>query len=72
MIDPGTIQELLDKEPFDPFRIRMSDGQQYDVRDPSLVVTMEQTLFLALPNRDRFKLLSYQNMTSLESPLQPA
>jgi hypothetical protein len=72
MIDPGTIQELLNKEPFEPFRIRMNDGQHYDVTIPSLVVPMESTLFLAMPKRDRFKLLSYQNMSSIESPLQAA
>ena len=72
MIDPGTIQELLDKEPFDPFRIRMNDGQQYDVLNPALAVAMENTLFVAMPKRDRFKLISYQNIASIESPLQPA
>jgi hypothetical protein len=30
MIEPGDIQELLDKEPFQSFRIRMSDGLHYD------------------------------------------
>ena len=71
MIDPGTIQELLDKEPFDPFRIRMNDGQQLDVSNPALAVAMENTLFVAMPKRDRFKLISYQNISSIESPLQP-
>jgi hypothetical protein len=69
MIDPGTIQELLEKEPFEPFRIRMNDGQQYEVVNPALAVPMETTLFLAMPKRDRFKLLSYQNITSIEAPL---
>ena len=72
MIDPSVIQELLDKEPFNAFRVRMADGQHYDISDPSLVVAMVDTLFVALPKRDRFKLLSYQNITSIESPLQPA
>ncbi len=69
MIDPGTIQELLDKEPFEPFRIQMNNGQQYDVLNPALAVPMESTLFLAMPKRDRFKLLSYQNVSSVESPV---
>ena len=69
MIDPGTMQELLDKEPFEPFRIQMNNGQQYDVTNPALAVAMESTLFLAMPKRDRFKLLSYQNVSSVESPV---
>jgi hypothetical protein len=66
MIDPGDLQELLDKEPFEPFRIRMSDGNAYDVTKPELVVPMDTKLFLALGN-DRWKFLSYQNMTSVKS-----
>ncbi len=72
MIDPGTIQELLDKDPFEPFRIRLSDGLQFDVSNPALAVPMESILFLAMPKRDRFKLLSYQNITSVEAPLTAA
>ena len=66
MIDPADVQELLDKEPFEPFRIRMTDGNHYDVTNPDLAVAMESNLFLALP-KGRWKLLSYQNMTSIES-----
>ena len=72
MIDPGTIQELLDKDPFELFRIWISDGQQYVVSSPALAVPMESILFLAMPKRDRFKLLSYQNITSIEAPLTAA
>ncbi len=66
MIDPRTIQELLDKEPFEAFRIRMLDGNYYDVTNPSVVVSMNTKLFIALPE-DRWKFLSYQNMTSIEN-----
>lgn len=66
MIDPGVIQERLNREPFTPFRIRMADGKHYDVTNADLVVPMDTVLFIAMP-KDRFKFLSYQNMTSLES-----
>jgi hypothetical protein len=66
VIDPVDIQELLDREPFQPFRIRMSDGNAYEVTNPALVVPMETNLFIALP-RDRWKFLSYLNMTSVEN-----
>ncbi len=68
MIDPSDIQELLEKDPFSSFRIRMSDGKFYDIADASLVVAMENSLFMAFPKRDRWKILSYQNMTSIEVP----
>jgi hypothetical protein len=66
MIDPADIQELLDKDPYEPFRIRMTDGLMYDVVDASLAVAMESNMFLALP-KGRWKLLSYANMTSVEN-----
>ena len=65
MIDPTDIQELLDKDPFEWFRIRMNDGNHYDVIHPDLAVAMETNFFLALP-KGRWKLLSYLNMTSIE------
>ena len=66
MIDPADIQELLEREPFEPFRVRMADGNYYDVVHSELAVPMESKLFLALP-KDRWKFLSYANMTSIES-----
>jgi hypothetical protein len=66
MIDPADLQELLDREPFQPFRIRMADGKAYEVSNPDLAVAMDSMLFLALP-KDRWKFLSYVNMTSVEN-----
>ena len=42
------------------------------VTNPALAVPMKNNLFLAMPSRDRFKLLSYQNMTSIDAPLNAA
>jgi hypothetical protein len=68
MIDPSDIRALLESEPFASFRVCMSGGEFYDVVDASLAVAMENSLFMALPKRDRWKLLSYQNMMSIELP----
>lgn len=54
MFDPSDIQELLEREPFQPFRIRMEDGNSYPVTNLALVVPMESQLFIALP-KDRWK-----------------
>lgn len=66
MIDPADIQELLDKEPFERFLIRMNNGLTYEVVNPDLAVAMESNFFLALP-KGRWKLLSYFNMTSIKN-----
>src|SRR5207244_5639857 len=66
MIDPADIQKLLEKKPFEPFRVRMADGNYYDLTNPELVVGMEPDLFIELP-KGSWKFLSYPNMTIIES-----
>jgi hypothetical protein len=66
MIEPHDIRELLEKEPFEPFRILMSDGKTYDVTNPSMAVAMIGNFFIALP-RGRWKLLAYNNMSGVEN-----
>jgi hypothetical protein len=66
MVDRKILRELLDKEPFQIFRIHMNDGHSYEVDHPQVVVPMDSMVFIALPG-DRFKFLSYLNITRLES-----
>lgn len=61
------IQELLDHEPFEPFRIRVSSGDAYDVRDPGLVVVMRSRLFLAFPKTDRWTLIPFLLIAAIET-----
>lgn len=53
MAAPDTIRELLDREPFQPFRIVMSSGESVTIRNPDLVVIMRSEVFVAEPNSDR-------------------
>jgi hypothetical protein len=40
------LRELLDREPFEPLRVRTADGKHYDIRDPQLVVPTDTRLFI--------------------------
>ena len=72
MIDRRSIKELLEKEPFERFRIYMSDGHAYEVTNPDVVVAMDTKLFIALP-QDHWKFLSFSQITRIESiESQPA
>jgi hypothetical protein len=66
-MNPDTIRELLAREPFQPFRIKLSNQESVDVRDPSLVVVMRRELFIAEPSRDRFHIFSLMHVVGLES-----
>ncbi len=35
--------------PFQPFRISLSDGQQYDVRHPDIAIVSRSTVLLGIP-----------------------
>jgi hypothetical protein len=60
------LQERLEKEPFEPFRINTSDGKHYDIGTPRLVVPMATRVFIAFPD-DRWTLIILRHVTSLES-----
>ena len=61
------LRELLTRDPFQPFRVRLTSWDHYDVRDPSLAVMMKSRLFLALPNSDRSVHVPYLHIAALET-----
>jgi hypothetical protein len=48
---PETIQKHLLHQPFQPFRVCLSDGATYEVRQPEMVLVMQREVIIALPNR---------------------
>ena len=66
MVDQRTILELLAKEPFERFRVYISDGHAYEVlKKRGIVAPMETKMFMALPG-DRWKFLSYAQVVRIE------
>lgn len=43
------ILQLLRARPFQPFRISLSDGKQYEVRHPEAAIVSRSTVFLGIP-----------------------
>ena len=46
---PETIQKQLLHQPFQPFRVHLSDGSAYEVRQPEMVLVMQREVIIALP-----------------------
>jgi hypothetical protein len=46
---PETIQKQLLHHPFHPFRVCLSDGAAYEVRQPEMVLVMQREVVIALP-----------------------
>ncbi len=61
-----TIRDLLERDPFQPFRVRASSGATYDVRSPGLVVLLKSEIFIAEPRSDHFVLVPLLHVAGVE------
>ena len=61
------IREMLKREPFEAFRIRLSCGDEYVVRHPDLVVVMRSEVFIAAPNSDRRTFIPLLHVAAVET-----
>ena len=61
------LQELLNREPFEAFRIHVSSGDMYEVKDPQSVVVMRSRLFIAFPGGDRWTFVPFLHISAVES-----
>jgi len=60
------ICELLDREPFAPFRLVLSSGKNYDVLNPQTTVLLKSEIFIAFPDGERWALVPLLHITSVE------
>lgn len=62
-----TLRDMLDRDPFVPFRILTSGGEAYVVSDPHLVALLKSEVFLAAQNSDRRTHLPYLHISTVET-----
>ena len=46
---PDDVLQMLRVRPFQPFRISLSDGQQYEVRHPDNAIVSRSTVLVGVP-----------------------
>jgi len=61
------IRELLDREPFAPFRLILSSGKNYDVLNPQTTVLLKSEIFIAFPDGERWSLVPLLHIASVET-----
>jgi hypothetical protein len=66
-----TIREFLRREPFEPFMIRMSNGEVHEVRHPECAIVMKTKVILGYPEEDRSVSCALIHINTVE-PLQAA
>jgi hypothetical protein len=64
---PETIREMLDRDPFEPFRIVTSAGEAFIIRDPHTVALMKSEVFIAHPRTDRRTFIPLLHVVTVET-----
>jgi len=62
-----TIQDLVHRQPFEPFEIRLSNGEVHQVRHPENVAIAKTRIAIAYPEQDRIVLCSLVHINSIEA-----
>jgi len=66
MMNAETIREMLNRRPFEPFEVVMSNGERYQVRHPEFAMLVRQTLVIGFSDSDRIAIGSLLHVASVE------
>jgi len=70
-MNSDTIREWLNRRPFEPFEVRLSNGESYQVRHPEVVAIGKNRIAIAELETDRIVHVALIHVNSV-SALQPA
>lgn len=70
-MNPQTLRELLQRRPFQPFEVRMSNGDVYQVRYPDFAFVLRSNFVIGDPDADNVAICALDQMASVNLP-QPA
>jgi hypothetical protein len=63
-----TIQELLQRRPFESFVIHMTNGEKFEVRHPEMAILLKTKVIVGDPENDRSWICSLLHVATIESP----
>jgi hypothetical protein len=66
-MNANELRRMLNHEPFEPFRIRLSSGDAYEVRDPDSVAVGRNRAFIFFTDRAGWTFFSYLHVAAVES-----
>jgi hypothetical protein len=66
-MNADTIREWLRRQPFEPFELRLSNGEHYQVRHPELLAIGKNRLAIVDPTTDRFVHVALVHINSIEA-----
>ena len=62
-----TLREWLNRRPFEPFELRLSNGEVYRVRHPEVVAIGRDRIAVYSPEANRFAHVSLVHINSIEA-----
>ena len=67
-----TMQGLLRRQPFQPFEVRMSNGDAYQIRHSEMALLLRSNLVLGSPESDDFIFCSLLHVADVKAlPMTP-
>ena len=61
------IREMLDREPFLPFRLIMTSGKTYEVASPNSAMLLKSEVFVVFPDGERWAHVPFLHIASIET-----
>jgi hypothetical protein len=67
-----TMLSLLRRQPFQPFEVRMSNGDSFAVKHPEMVFLLKSSLIFGSPESDDFIFCSLLHVADVKAIASPA
>lgn len=67
-----TMLSLLRRQPFQPFEVRMSNGDSFDVKHPEMVFLLKSSLIFGSLESDDFVFCSLLHVADVKAIASPA
>jgi hypothetical protein len=62
-----TVRERLNRQPLEPFLLRMSNGETHEVRHPECIALGKNRIVVSFPDQDRFVHLPLIQVNAIEA-----
>jgi hypothetical protein len=66
-VNRDAMLELLRRQPFEPFEIRLTNGERHQVRHPEMALLQQSRIIVSLPNSDRIVIIPLLHVASVET-----
>jgi len=62
-----SLHELVSRRPFEPFSLRLSNGDVVEIRHPEFAMLMKSKLVVGVPDTDRVVICSLLHIAGIET-----